>query len=168
MLFYLTIHFKKESFHFCLILDNGPLSSNMLIRKDETTIMLSREQKSAIYTIFWGIFILVLAYAYFSIGSDLDEGARLSMGSGRKRAAGVLTMLLVGTIHEFLGTWGGVALISLIGLGVIGYGTKSFSTAQPDQAGDKDEDDEDDILGKLQSTFMNAKEEYTKRKDQEK
>ena len=130
--------------------------------------MLSREQKSAIYTIFWGLFILVLAYAYFSIGSDLEDGARLSMGGGRKRVAGVLTMLLVGTIHEFLGTWGGVALISLIGLGVIGYGGKSFSTAQPDQAGDSEDDDQDDILGKLQSTFMNAKEEYNKRKDNEK
>ena len=130
--------------------------------------MLSREQKSSIYTILWGLFILVLAYAYFSIGSDLDEGARLSMGGGRNRVAGVLTMLLVGTIHEFLGTWGGVALISLIGLGVIGYGAKSFSTAQPDQVGDSEDDDEDDILGKLQSTFMNAKEEYNKRKDNEK
>ena len=90
------------------------------------------------------------------------------MGGGRKRVAGVLTMLLVGTIHEFLGTWGGVALISLIGLGVIGYGAKSFSTAQPDQAGNSEDDDEDDILGKLQSTFMNAKEEYNKRKDSDK
>ena len=130
--------------------------------------MLSREQKSAIYTIRCGLFILVLAYAYFSIGSDLDEGARLSMGGGRKRVAGVLTMLLVGTIHEFLGTWGGVALISLIGLGVIGYGGKSFSTAQPDQAGDSEDDDQDDILGKLQSTFMNEKKEYNKRKDSDK